>query len=191
MNQLSYNWWAVALRGVLALVVGLSAFLFPGITLAVIIALFGTFVLLDGIFLMISGIRSRKEDKSWGVLILQGIIGIAAGVFTFLAPLATALALLYLMASWAIVSGIIEIAAAIRLRKEITGEWMLIADGLFTVLFGIALALMPAAGLLVWMWMIGGFKFASGIVLLLLAFRLRKTEKNQPANFRHHTTMAT
>lgn len=177
MNQLAYNWWTVALRGVLAIVVGLLAFFFPGITLAVLIALFGAFALLEGVFLIISGIRSRHEQKRWWVLILQGIISIGAGVIAFVAPLATAIALLYLMASWAIVSGILEIVVAIRLRKEMEGEWMLILDGLVTILFGLALVLVPGAGLLAWIWMIGAFKLASGILLLLLAFRLRKEEK--------------
>ena len=177
MNQLAFNWWTVALRGVLAIVVGLLAFFFPGITLAVLVALFGAFALLEGVFLIISGIRSRHEQKRWWVLILQGIISIGAGVIAFVAPLATAIALLYLMASWAIISGLLEIVVAIRLRKEMEGEWMLILDGLVTILFGLALVLVPGAGLLAWIWMIGAFKLASGILLLLLAFRLRKEEK--------------
>jgi uncharacterized membrane protein HdeD (DUF308 family) len=177
MNQLAYNWWTVALRGVLAIVVGLLAFFFPGITLAVLIALFGAFALLEGVFLIISGIRSRHDQKRWWVLILQGIISIGAGVIAFVAPLATAIALLYLMASWAIVSGILEIVVAIRLRKEMEGEWMLILDGLVTILFGLAMVLVPGAGLLAWLWMIGAFKLVSGVLLFLLAFRLRKAEK--------------
>ena len=177
MNQLAYNWWTVALRGVLAIVVGLLAFFFPDITLAVLIALFGVFALLEGAFLIISGIRFRHEQKRWWVLILQGIIGIGAGIIAFVAPMATAIALLYLIASWAIISGIIEIVAAIRLRKEMKGEWMLILDGIITILFGLFLVLVPGAGLLAWIWMIGAFKLVSGILLLLLAFRLRKEEK--------------
>ena len=169
MNQLAYNWWTVALRGVLAIVVGLITLFFPSVTLAVVIALFGIFALFEGAFLIISGIRSRREYKRWWVVIVQGLVSMGAGIFAFAAPLATAIALLYLIASWALV-----IIVAVRLRKEMEGEWMLILDGLITVLFGMALVLLPAAGLLVWMWMIGGFKLTSGILLLLLAFRLRK-----------------
>ncbi len=99
----------------------------------------------------------------------------------FVAPLATAVALLYLMAAWAIASGLVEIIVAIRLRKEIEGEWMLIVDGLLTVGFGIALMAVPAAGLLAWMWMIGGFKLASGLLLVVLVFRLRKEERGTSA----------
>jgi len=186
MNQLTYNWWTVALRGVLAIIVGLLAFIFPGITLAVVIALFGVFALLEGAFLILSGIRSRREQKRWWLLIIQGIISLGAGVVAFIAPLATAIALLYLLASWAIASGILEIVVAIRLRQEIKGEWMLILDGIITILFGLALVLVPTAGLLIWMAMIGGFKLASGILLLLLAFRLRKAEKRfSPTNMTH------
>jgi uncharacterized membrane protein HdeD (DUF308 family) len=181
MNQLTYNWWMVALRGVLAIVVGLLAFFFPGITLAVIIALFGVFVLLEGALLIISGIRSRRDQKRWWVIILQGFISIGAGIFAFTAPLATAIALLYLIAAWAIVSAILEIMVAIRLRKEMEGEWLLILDVLLTILFGFALVVVPAVGLFILVWMIGGFKLAPGILLLLLAFRLRKT-KNESSS---------
>lgn len=177
MNQLSYNWWTVALRGVLAIAVGLIAFFFPGVTLVVLISLFAAFCLLEGAFLLISGIRSRKELSRWWVLILQGVISIGAGVLALIAPLATALALLYLMAAWAMVSGIIEIIVAIRLRKEMEGEWILILDGVVTVLFGLALVVIPVAGLLLMLYMIGGFKLASGILLLILAVRLRNHQK--------------
>lgn len=180
MNQLAYNWWTVALRGVLSIVVGLLAFFFPDITLAVVIILFGVFALLEGVFLIVSGVRSRREHGRWWTLILQGIISIGAGILAFLAPLATAIALLYLIAAWAIVSGIIEVVVAIRLRKEMEGEWVLILDGIITVLFGLALVLVPGAGLLFLIWMIGGFKLASGILLLILAYRLRKAEKEAP-----------
>jgi uncharacterized membrane protein HdeD (DUF308 family) len=177
MNQLTYNWWTVALRGVLAIVVGLIAFFFPGVTLAFVIALFGAFALFEGVFLILSGIRNRRENARWWMLLIQGVISIGAGIFAFAAPLATAVALLYLMAAWAIASGLVEIIVAIRLRKEIEGEWMLVLDGLLTIGFGVALMAVPAAGLLVWMWMIGGFKLASGLLLLLLAFRLRGEER--------------
>ncbi|MDQ4138985.1 MAG: HdeD family acid-resistance protein [Bacteroidota bacterium] len=178
MNQLAYNWWTVLLRGVLAIVVGLLAFFLPGITLAVLITLFGVFALMEGAFLIISGIRYRRQQERWWVLILQGIISMGAGILAFTEPLATAIALLYLVASWAIISGVLEIVVAIRLRKEMEGEWMLILDGVITVLFGLAMVLVPAAGLLVWIWMIGGFKLASGILLLILALRLRKAQRS-------------
>ena len=181
MNQLTYNWWTVALRGVLAIVVGLIAFFFPGVTLAFLIALFGSFALFEGVFLIISGIRSRRENQRWWALIIQGIISIGAGILAFVAPLATAVTLLYLMAAWAIASGVLEIAVAIRLRKEIEGEWMLILDGILAIGFGLALVAVPAAGLLVWIWIIGGFRLASGLLLLVLAFRLRKEERGATA----------
>jgi uncharacterized membrane protein HdeD (DUF308 family) len=178
INQLAYNWWTVALRGLLAVVVGIISFFFPEVTLVVLVALFASFALLEGVFLLIAGIRTRKENDRWWILILQGLLSIGAGVVTFLAPIATAIALLYIMAAWAIASGIIEIAAAIKLRKEIKGEWMLVLDGALTTLFGFALIAVPGVGLLVWMWMIGAFKLASGIVLIILAFRLKRIKNS-------------
>jgi uncharacterized membrane protein HdeD (DUF308 family) len=181
MNDLAYNWWAVALRGVLAVCLGLIAIFFPGITLAVLIAMFGAFALLEGAFLIVSGIRTRRAHRRWWVLILQGLISLGAGILAFVLPMVTAVALLYLVASWALVSGILEMVAAIRLRKEMTGEWMLILDGIITVLFGLALVVLPVAGILALVWMIGSFKLVSGILLLVLAFRLRRLAQASPA----------
>jgi len=174
IDQLAYNWWIVALRGALAVIIGIIAFFFPGITLVVLIAIFGSFVLLEGSLLLIAGIRSRKENERWWILIFQGLLSLGVAIITFVAPMATALALLYLMAAWAIASGVIEVVAAMRLRKEVKGEWILVLDGVITILFGLALILAPDVGLLVWIWMIGGFKLASGILLIILAFKLKR-----------------
>jgi uncharacterized membrane protein HdeD (DUF308 family) len=182
LNQLAYNWWTVGLRGLLAIIVGVIALFFPVVTLVFLIALFGCFALLEGLFLLVAGIRSRKSNQRWWALILQGILGLGAGALAFLAPMATAIALIYLVAVWAVASGVIEIIAAIRLRKAIEGEWLLILDGAVTIIFGLALALAPNVGLLVWMWMIGGFKLASGILLIILAFKLKKFRRDNVAS---------
>jgi uncharacterized membrane protein HdeD (DUF308 family) len=165
------------LRGALGILLGFIAFFFPGITLSALIILFGAFTLLEGIFLLISGIRSRQKHDRWGVLILHGVLSIIVAVVAFVAPLATALALLYLIAAWALVSGIIEIAAAIKLRKQIEGEWALALEGVVTILFAVSLVLLPGVGLVAMVWMSGAFWLASGIVLIILAFRLRKEDK--------------
>lgn len=192
MNQLAHNWWAVALRGVLAVIFGLAAFFMPGITLAVLITLFGAFAVVDGVFLLIAAFRAaEKHQQGWWVLAVQGAIGLLVGLIAFMAPLATAVALLFLMAAWAIITGVLEIAAAIRLRKEITNEWLLGLSGLISVLLGIALFLAPAAGLLVWAWMIGAYALISGILLIALAFRLRGlAQQGAPQNHEQRPTTA-
>ena len=177
MFQLTFNWWAVLLRGILALLFGLVAFLVPRITLAVVVSLFAAFAITDGIFLIIAGVRTRQETQRWWVLIIQGLLGIGAGVLTFFYPGIVALALLYLVAFWAIVTGVTEITAAIRLRREIKGEWLLGLSGLASVLLGVVLIALPETGLLVWVWWMGAYALASGVLLIWLSFRLRKREK--------------
>lgn len=179
MFQLTYNWWAVLLRGIIALLFGLTAFFIPQVTLAVVVSLFAAFALVDGIFSIISGIRARHKTDRWWVLIIQGLLGIGAGVLTFFYPGLVAIALLYLVAAWAIVTGITEIVAAIRLRKEIRGEWLLGLSGLASVVLGVVLVAFPGTGLLVWVWWMGAYAIASGILLIVLSLRLRKLKKNQ------------
>lgn len=177
MFQLTLNWWAVLLRGILALSFGLAAFLVPQITLAVAVSLFAAFAITDGIFLIVAGVRTRQKTQRWWVLIIQGLLGIGAGVLTFFYPGIVALALLYLVAFWAIMTGVTEIVAAIRLRRVIKGEWLLGLSGLASVLLGMALIALPETGLLVWVWWMGAYALASGIILIILSFRLRKLKK--------------
>jgi len=126
--ELTTNWWAVVLRGVLAILFGLLAWLTPGITLAALVLLFGAFAFTDGVFAIVSAIR-RQGERPWWSLVIEGMAGIAAGLVTLFWPGITALALLFVIAAWAIVTGGLEIAAAIRLRKQITGEWLLALAG--------------------------------------------------------------
>jgi uncharacterized membrane protein HdeD (DUF308 family) len=177
MNQLAYNWWTVALRGVLGILLGLIAFFFPGVTLGVLVVLFGSFAILEGIFRLVAGIRSRKKNQRWAALILQGTLSIVIGFFAFALPLATALALVYLIAAWAMVSGVIEIATAIQLRKQIEGEWALILEGVVAILFATFLIMVPGPGTVVLIWMTGAFWLSSGILLVILALRLKKEDK--------------
>ena len=185
MYQMTYNWWAVLLRGIVALLFGLTAFFVPVVTLAVVISLFGVFALLDGILLIVVGVRTRQETHRWWLLILQGLLGVGVGIFAFIAPGAVALALLYLVAAWAVITGIMEIVAAIHLRREIENEWWLGLSGLASVLLGILLAVFPNTGFLVGLWWIGVYAVVSGIMLIVLSFRLRK-EENRP----HTQTLA-
>jgi uncharacterized membrane protein HdeD (DUF308 family) len=171
---LAQNWWAVALRGVLAILFGIVTFMTPGLTVASLVLLFGAYALIDGIFTIVAAVRAARADQRWGALLVEGFVGIAAGIFTFLWPGVTALTLLYVIAFWAIVTGILEIAAAIRLRKVITGELFLGLAGAASIVFGILIVMRPgAASLAIALW-IGAYAIVFGIVLLVLAFRLRR-----------------
>lgn len=177
-TYLSRNWWTLALRGLAAIIFGLLAFIWPGITITVLVLFFGAYVLWDGIFALIGGIRAEGSQR-WPLL-LEGIVGIIAGLLTFLWPGAATLVLILIMAGWALITGIFEIVAAIRLRKEMEGEWLLLISGILSVLFGIVLAIWPASGALVITWMIGAYALIFGIMLIILGFRLRTWRKQDP-----------
>jgi uncharacterized membrane protein HdeD (DUF308 family) len=170
---LGRNWWALLVRGIAAVLFGVIAFVMPAVTLAVLVYLFGAYAIVDGIFAIVAAVRAAERHERWWSLALQGIVDIAAGVIAFIWPGATALALLFIVAFWAIVTGVIEVWAAIRLRREIEGEWLLILSGTLSVLFGIALLVLPAAGLVVLVVWIGAYAVISGIVMIALAFRVR------------------
>lgn len=174
VETLARNWWLVGLRGVAGLLFGLLTLLNPAITLAVLLLFFGAYALADGVFTTIAAIARRRNVPRWGWLVVSGILGILIGVLTFLMPGVTALALLYIIASWAIIRGIAEIVAAIQLRKMITGEWLLILAGVLSVLFGFLLIIFPGAGALTVVLWIGAFAAVFGILMIGLAFRLRR-----------------
>jgi uncharacterized membrane protein HdeD (DUF308 family) len=168
------HWWALALRGGIAILFGLAALLRPGIALQALILLFGAYALVDGVFAIVGVFGGTRGGTPRWLLFVEGIAGILAGLIAFVLPGLTAVLLLYLIAVWAIVTGIFEIAMAIRLRKEIRGEWALIVGGAFSVLFGVILAVVgPVAGLLSLIWLIGIYALAFGILLLITAFRVR------------------
>ena len=173
LRTLAQNWWAVVLRGVCAVLFGLGAFAWPGITLAVLVLLYGAYALADGVLAVVAALAGRQPGGfPWGML-LAGLAAIAAGVVTFLWPGLTALLLLYLIAAWAIARGVFEIIAAIALRKEIEHEWLLAASGVLSVLLGIFLVLSPGAGALALLWAIGAFAIVAGVLMIALGFRLK------------------
>src|SRR5439155_14286490 len=188
LTQLARNWWVVALRGVAAILFGILAFIWPGLTVAALVLLFGAYALVDGVFAIVGAFQHRHEHDRWWVLLLEGIAGIIAGVLTFIYPGVTALVLLYFIAAWAIVTGIIEIVAAIRLRKEIHGEFWLALSGIFSLLFGVLIVLFPGAGALTVVWLIAAYAILFGITMLALAFRLRghlgRMQPGQPGAMR-------
>jgi uncharacterized membrane protein HdeD (DUF308 family) len=170
----SGHWWALALRGALAILFGLAALLRPGIALEALILLFGAYALVDGVFSIVGVFGGTRSGTPRWLLLIEGVASIVAGLIAFILPGLTALLLLYLIAIWAIVKGISEIAMAIRLRKEITGEWALIVGGAFSVLFGVILAVVgPAVGLISLLWLIGFYAIAFGILMLITAFSVR------------------
>jgi uncharacterized membrane protein HdeD (DUF308 family) len=171
---LARNWWALVLRGLAAILFGVLAFAWPGITLFVLVLFFGAYMLVDDIFAIVAAVRAAGEEDRWWLLLVQGILGVLAGLVAIFWPGLTALALLYFIAAWAIVTGIMEIVAAIRLRREIEGEWALALSGALSVLFGVLLVVLPApAGLLSLVWLIGAYAVATGVLLLILGFRVR------------------
>jgi uncharacterized membrane protein HdeD (DUF308 family) len=170
---LSRRWWLLLLRGLIAIAFGVVSWVQPGISLASLVLLFGAYSLADGVLNAWTALEGRREHEHWWVLFLEGLLGIGVGVLTFLAPALTALALLFYIAIWAIATGVLEIVAAIRLRKEIENEWMLIVAGLASVVFGVLLMAQPAAGALALLWLIASYAIFFGVLLVILAFKVR------------------
>jgi uncharacterized membrane protein HdeD (DUF308 family) len=172
-DLLNHNWWLLALRGLVSVIFGLLAFIWPGITLLTLVYLFSAYALANGILSLVLAAKVPKGYPRFGSLIFSGIINILTGVIAFFVPGITALVLLVLIASWAIVTGIMEIVAAVRLRKIISNEWLLVLAGIASVGLGLLLLAWPGAGALALIWWIGAFALTSGILLITLAFRMR------------------
>lgn len=173
-ETLSRGWKILLLRGIAAVTFGILTWMRPGISLAALVLLFGAYALVDGILGCWTALTERADQEYWWLLLLGGLLGIAVGLVTFFTPDVTALALLFYIAVWAIVRGIFEIVAGIRLRKVIEGEWWLILAGLTSAVFGAFLIARPGAGALTVLWLIALYAVAFGILLVLLAFRTRK-----------------
>jgi uncharacterized membrane protein HdeD (DUF308 family) len=169
---LSRYWWLTLVRGLIWIFFGIMLFAQPAISLAALTILFGAFVLVDGIGSVVSAIGGRESEHRW-LLLLAGLAGIGVGLLTFVSPGVTALVLLFYIAVWAIATGLLEIVAAIRLRKEIEGEFLLVLSGLVSVAFGVLLMARPGVGALSVIWLIASYAIAFGIILIALAFRTR------------------
>jgi uncharacterized membrane protein HdeD (DUF308 family) len=179
IDTLARNWWLVLLRGIAGILFGILTFFAPGISLAALVLLFGAFAFVDGVLSIVTAIRRHGAGKRWGVLLLQGLAGVAAGVVTIFWPGITALALLYVVAAWALVTGGLEIAAAIRLRKAITGEWLLALSGVASVTLGVLLVLFPGPGALAVVLWIGAYALVSGVLLVVLGVRLHSWARSR------------
>ncbi|HSB00061.1 MAG TPA: HdeD family acid-resistance protein [Anaerolineales bacterium] len=173
VGSLSQNWWLVVLRGILAILFGVLAFVWPALTWLTLIIMFGVYAIVDGVMAIVTGLVRTKDSPRWWTFLLEGLLGIGAGVVALVLPELTTLVLIYMIASWAVITGILEIAAAIRLRNEITNEWMLGLGGLVSIGLGVLLFLQPAAGGLAIIWIIAGYALIFGVLLVILGFRLR------------------
>lgn len=171
---LATNWWALTIRGLVAILFGVFTFFQPGITLTALALLFGAYALLDGVFNIFSAIRGGPEHEKWWVLLLEGVVSLGAAAVTILWPGITVLALIYVLAAWCMITGLLEIVAAVRLRKFISDEWLLALAGIGSVLFGGLLITWPITGAVVVALWIGAYAIMFGAIMLFLSFRLRR-----------------
>jgi uncharacterized membrane protein HdeD (DUF308 family) len=168
------NSTALALRAIVAILFGIVALAMPGPTVIAVVTVFAIYAIIDGVLSIVAAVRGfRRHERMWAML-LQGILGIVAGVLAFLWPGLGALALTYIVAAWALTTGILEIVVAVKLRQVIAGEWMLILGGVLSVLLGLMLAIVPGVGVVVLVWWLGAYALAYGIIGLVLAIRVRR-----------------
>jgi uncharacterized membrane protein HdeD (DUF308 family) len=170
---LSRTWWMLLVRGLIAVAFAVLTWFQPGISLSALVLLFGAYVFADGLLGVGAAIAGRNEQENWWMLLLWGLLGIGVGILTLLQPGITALVLLFYIAVWAIGTGALEIVAAVRLRKEIRGEWLLIVAGLASIVFGALLISRPGAGALAVLALIAAYAAVFGVVLVLLSFKVR------------------
>jgi uncharacterized membrane protein HdeD (DUF308 family) len=175
---LAKHWWSPVLRGLVAIVVGIIALALPGITLSILVTLFGIYSLIDGIAAVMAAYRSSTMGERWGALLFEGVAGIIAGAVMFLWPAITALVLIYLIGAWALLTGVLELVAAVRLRKHIAGEWLLALGGIASVLFGVLVLAVPLAGALAIALWVGIYSLVFGVILIGFGFRLRAWSKH-------------
>jgi uncharacterized membrane protein HdeD (DUF308 family) len=178
VGTLTEHWWVLLARGVVAIAFGVLAIARPGITLSLLVALFGVFALLDGILRSWMAISHRHDRENWGMLLLGGLIAIGIGIITWVAPGLTAFGLVFYIAIWAITTGVVETVAAIRLRHEIEGEWRLLLAGLLSVGFGAILIARPGVGALAVVWLIAAYAIVFGAALVALSLKLHGLTKH-------------
>jgi len=175
LETLTRHWWVLAVRGGVAVLFGLLALIWPGITVLALVLLFGAYALVDGVLALYTALANRPEAQGRrGWLALEGVAGVLAAIGAVVWPGITALALLYLIAAWALVTGVAEIVAAIRLRREIQGEWLMALSGVLSIVFGLLAFFYPTAGALAVVWLIATYAIVFGVVLLVLAFQMHR-----------------
>ena len=172
LSEFSRRWWIVGLRGVLALVFGILAFVFPSAALMALVLVFGIYALLDGLFALTTALALRPQKPLWTMLLIEGIAGILAGIFAFAWPEMTAFALVYLAAAWALVTGIFQLVAAYRLREIVANDWLMIVGGAASILLGVLLIALPGAAMFVWVMLVAAYAVVFGVVTISLAVKL-------------------
>jgi uncharacterized membrane protein HdeD (DUF308 family) len=179
-EALSESWWSVGLRGILGILFGLICLLTPGLAVEVFVILFAAYMLVDGVFAIAAGIKAARNGERWGLLILEGIVDLAAGLVAVLWPAITLVALIWIIAVWAIVSGALMLGAAFTLNLD-HGRWWLALGGIASIIFGILLVIEPLIGAVVLTMWIGAYAIVFGIFLLILAFQLhgKKEERER------------
>jgi uncharacterized membrane protein HdeD (DUF308 family) len=179
---LAQNWWVIAIRGVLGIIFGIIALVYTGVTILSLVLVFGAYALVDGIFAIIAAVRAARRHDRWGWLTFEGIASILAAVITVAVPGLTVLAFVLLIAAWAIVTGVLEIAAAFRLKMDHGRVWLGLG-GAASIIFGVLMFIAPVAGAIVLTWWLGAYALVFGVMLLVLAFRLRshRTQHAPPA----------
>ena len=175
------RWWTFVVRGIAAILFGLITFIWPGITLTALVLLFGAYALIDGVLGIVAAVTKERGRGRWRALILQGVVGILAAGVAVVFPGLAALALLYVIAAWALVTGAFEVGAAISLRKYLTKEWLLALGGVLSMVFGILLMMFPGAGALALVLWIGAYMFVAGCLLVVLGLKLRTWGRSQDA----------
>ncbi|MGH9253705.1 MAG: HdeD family acid-resistance protein [Vicinamibacterales bacterium] len=177
----SRYWWVLVMRGIVAILFGVSAFAFPGATLAILVLFFGAYAFADGVFTTIHAIAGRKMTEDWWILLLQGVLGVLIGVLTLTHPAITAVALLVYIAVWAVAVGALQVIAAIRLRHDITGEWWLALGGILGIAFGVLLMWRPEVGALAVLWLIASYAIVWGTMLMIGGFDVRRLKRHATA----------
>lgn len=173
LETLARNWWAIAIRGLAAIAFGCAVFFIPSAALWALILLFGAYCLIDGVLAVLAAVRAAGAHERWAQLLIAGLFGILIAGITWFDPAITAFALLYVIAAWAIVTGVLELIAAFELRKHLEGEFWWMLSAIISIMFGVLIVWRPAIGALAILFWIGMYAVISGIVLLGFAFKLR------------------
>jgi len=167
-------WWSFLVRGIMATLFGVVAIVLPGVTMEILAVLLAAFLIVDGLFSFIASFQVRRMQISWGPLLFEGVAGMALGLFTFIWPGLTVLAIVLVIGLWAMLTGVLEIIAGVKLRNEIQGEWLLVSSGVLSLLFSVILLTSPGVGAVAIAWMIGVYALVFGVSLIFLGIRLRK-----------------
>lgn len=184
LTAVSKYWWVLLLRGILAILFGLAIWFMPGLTLVILVIVFGAYALVDGAMAIFLSVSSRDTDKNWGIHLIEGILGVIFGIVVLtwpeLAAVTGGITILALIAFWAIATGIMQIVTAVSLRKEIDNEFWLGLGGLLSVIFGFVILRFPLGSALALTWLIGGYSIAFGVLFIMLALRVRNLGARTP-----------